>query len=111
MTTTTKTDFATTGVAVIDDAIVISFTSDGVEKKKTMPLTDKGLKIKDGISKIFKMAEYNPNNIWKDVKEWGVLFDCVKDLAAEAKAKQAKVDDAFAALWLAPSNEDPIDTL
>ena len=112
MTTTTKTEFATTGVAVIDDAIVITFVSDGVEKKKTMPLTEKGLAIKDGIAKIFKMPEYNPSNIWRDVKEWWALHDCVKDLAAEAKAKQAKVDDAFAKLGLTATAEaNPIDEL
>ena len=111
MTTTNKAEFATKSVAVIDDAIVITFISDGVEKKKTMPFTDKWLKLKDGIAKIFAMPEYNPNNIWKDVKEWWVLFECVKDLAAEAKAKQAVVDDAFAKLWLAPSSDDAIDDL
>lgn len=41
MTTTNKAEFATKSVAVIDDAIVITFISDGVEKKKTMPFTDK----------------------------------------------------------------------
>jgi hypothetical protein len=40
-------EFATNSVAIIDDAIVINFTSDGVEKKKTMPLTEKGLAVKD----------------------------------------------------------------
>jgi hypothetical protein len=29
------------------NAIIIRFTSDGVDKKKTMPLTEKGLSIKD----------------------------------------------------------------
>jgi hypothetical protein len=40
MTTTKKAEFITNSVAVIDDAIVITFTSDGVEKKKTMPFTE-----------------------------------------------------------------------
>lgn len=109
--TTTKTDFATKGVAVIDDAIVITFVSDGTEKKKTLPLTEKGLKLKKGISDIFKMPEYNINNIWKDIKEWWALFDCVIDLAAEAKAKEAIVNDAFAKLGLTSSNANPIDEL
>ena len=112
MTTTTKTEFATKSVAVIDDAIVITFISDGVEKKKTMPLTEKGLSLKKGISDIFKMPEYNPSNIWRDVKEWWALHDCVIDLAAEAKAKEAKVNDAFAKLGLSATAEtNPIDEL
>ena len=102
-------DFATNGVAIIDDAIVINFTSDGTEKKKTMPLTEKGLSLKKGLEKIFAMDEYDPSTIWTDVKEWGRLYDCVIDLAKEAKAKQALVDDAFAELWLAKA--DPIDEL
>ena len=110
--TTTKPEFATKSVAVIDDAIVITFISDGVEKKKTMPLTEKGLSLKKGISDIFKMPEYNPSNIWRDVKEWWALHDCVIDLAAEAKAKEAKVNDAFAKLGLSATAEtNPIDEL
>lgn len=112
MTTTTKTEFATKAVAVIDDAIVITFVSDGTEKKKTLPLTEKGLSLKKGIADIFKMPEYNINNIWKDIKEGWVLYDCVIDLAAKAKANEAVVNDAFAKLGLtATADSNPIDEL
>ena len=102
-------EFTTNSVKIVDDAIVILFTSDWTEKKKTMPLTEKGLSLKKGLEKIFAMDEYDPSSIWTDVKEWGRLYDCVIDLAKEAKAKQALVDDAFAELWLAKA--DPIDEL
>jgi hypothetical protein len=46
------------------------------------------------------MPEYDPSTIWSDVKEGGRLYGCVIDLAKEAKAKQALVDDAFAKLGL-----------
>ena len=103
------TEFATNSVSIVDDAIVIVFTSDWTEKKKTMPLTEKGVAIKDGLKKIFSMPEYDVTSIWNDVKEWGRLYDCVIDLAKEAKAKQAKVDEAFAKLGLDTIN--PIDAL
>ena len=102
-------EFTTNSVKIVDDAIIINFTSDGVEKKKTLPLTDKGLSIKDWLKKIFAMDEYDPSTIWNDIKEGGRLADCVIDLAKEAKAKQALVDNAFAELWLASAN--PIDAL
>lgn len=103
------TEFATNSVKLIDNAIVISFTSDWVEKKKTLPLTEKGLAIKDWLSKIFAMPEYDVTSIWTDIKEGGRLAECVIDLAKEAKAKQALVDNAFAELGLWSSN--PIDEL
>lgn len=105
----TVSEFSTNSVSIVDDAIVITFTSDGVEKKKTMPLTEKGLAVKDWLKKIFSMPEYDPSSIWNDVKEGGRLAECVIDLAKEAKAKQALVDDAFAKLWLGETN--PIDEL
>ena len=101
-------EFATNGVAIVDDAIVINFTSDWVEKKKTMPLTEKWLAIKDWLAKIFKTPEYDPSTIWSDVKEGGRLYECVIDLAKEAKAKQAVVDDMFAKLGLWTN---PIDAI
>ena len=77
-----------------------------------MPLTEKGLQLKDWLAKIFKMKEYNPRTIRRDVKEGWVLHDCVIDLAEQAKANQAVVDDAFAALGLtATESADPIDNL
>lgn len=106
--TKTNNTFATTSVAIINDAIVISFTSDGVEKTKTMPLTEKGLAIKEGLAKIFAMPEYDISTIWTDIKDGWRLSECVIDLAKEAKAKQALVDDAFSKLGL---GSDPIDTL
>ena len=105
----TVSEFSTKSVSIVDDAIVITFTSDGVEKKKTMPLTEKGLAVKDWLKKIFSMPEYDVTSIWTDIKEGGRLAECVIDLAKEAKAKQALVDDAFAKLWLGEVN--PIDAL
>lgn len=105
----TVSEFSTNSVSIVDDAIVITFTSDGTEKKKTMPLTEKGLAVKDWLKKIFSMPEYDPSSIWGDVKEGGRLAECVIDLAKEAKAKQALVDDAFAKLWL--GEVDPIDAI
>jgi len=102
------TDFATKSVSIVDDAIVILFTSDWTEKKKTMPLTEKGIAIKDGLKKIFSMPECDVTSIWSDVKEWWRLYDCVIDLAKEAKAKQAVVDDMFAKLGLWTN---PIDAI
>lgn len=105
-------------VSVVDDAIVINFTSDWVDKKKTMPLTDKWLKIKDGIAKIFASADFDPNSIWDLVKEdtgrknrtnlSGILADCCIDLAKEAKARQQNVENMFAELGL---STNPIDAL
>lgn len=102
-------EFATNSVKIVDNAIVINFTSDGVEKKKTLPLTEKGLSVKEWLEKIFSMEEYDPSTIWTDIKEGGRLAECVIDLAKEAKAKQAKVDNAFAELGLSEAN--PIDAL
>lgn len=102
-------EFVTNSVKLIDDAIVINFTSDWVEKKKTLPLTEKWLAVKDGLKKIFDMPEYDVTSIWSDIKEGWRLYDCVIDLAREAKAKQAVVDNAFAELGL--WNADPIDEL
>ena len=42
-----KNSLVVNSVTIEDDAIIIRFTSDGDERKKTMPLTDKGMKIKD----------------------------------------------------------------
>lgn len=111
MTTTNAKEFSTNSVKIVDNSIVINFTSDWVDKTKTLPLTDKWLKLKDWLAKIFAMPEYNVRNIWKDIKEGGVLFDCVIDLAEEARKKQAVVDDAFASLGLTTKSEDPIDEL
>ena len=112
MTTTTNKEFTTNSVKLVDNAIVINFTSDGVEKTKTMPLTEKGLSLKDWLAKIFAMKEYNPRNIWKDVKEGWVLYWLVIDLAEQAKADKAVIDSEFAKLWLVASeSEDAIDSL
>jgi len=102
-------EFSTNSVKIVDNAIVINFTSDGVEKKKTLPLTEKGLSVKEWLEKIFAMEEYDPSSIWTDIKEGGRLAECVIDLAKEAKAKQALVDNAFAELGLSEAN--PIDEL
>lgn len=111
-TTTNEKSFSTNSVKIVDNAIVISFTSDEVEKKKTLPLTDKWLKLKDWLAKIFAMPEYNPRTIWKDIKEGWVLHDCIIDLAEQAKKNQAIVNDAFAELGLvAKESDDPIDDL
>jgi hypothetical protein len=79
-----------------------------------MPLTEKGLKIKDGIAKIFASPEFDPNSIWDLVKPGtktpmsGILAECVVDLAQEAKAKQNKIMDMFAELGL---SNNPIDNI
>ena len=104
-------EYVTNSVSIVDNAVVIIFKSDGVEKKKTMPLTEKGLALKDGLEKLFAMPEFDPASIWTEInadKGWR-LADCVIDLAREAKARQAKVDEAFAKLGLEGSN--PIDAL
>ena len=112
MTTTNAKEFSTNSVKIVDDAIVINFTSDGVEKKKTMPLTEKWLALKDWLAKIFAMPEYNCRNIWKDVKEGWVLYWLVVDLAEQAKANQEVINNEFAKLWLVASqSEDAIDDL
>jgi hypothetical protein len=41
MTATTKREFTTNSVKIVDNSIVISFTSDGVDKTKTFYLNDK----------------------------------------------------------------------
>ena len=41
------TEYVTISVSIVDNAVVILFKSDGVEKKKTMPLTEKGLEKKE----------------------------------------------------------------
>ena len=111
-TTTNEKSFTTDSVKIVDNNLIINFTSDGVEKKKTMPLTEKWLALKDWLAKIFAMPEYNPRNIWKDVKEGWVLYGLVTDLAAEAKANQEVINNEFAKLWLVASeSEDAIDDL
>jgi hypothetical protein len=40
-TTTNEKSFTTNSVKIVDNNLIINFTSDGVEKKKTMPLTEK----------------------------------------------------------------------
>lgn len=101
-------------VSIEDDAVIIRFTSDGDERKKTMPLTEKGLAIKDWIAKIFANENFDPNSIWDLVKPGtktpmsGILAECVIDLAKEAKAKQEKVADMFAKLGLWTN---PIDAI
>ena len=102
-----KSALVVNSVSIEDDAIIIRFTSDGVDKKKTMPLTEKGLSIKDWLAKIFASAEFDNNSIWSLVKDGGRLAECCTDLAKEAKARQAKVDAMFDALGL----WDPIDNL
>ena len=106
------TEYVTISVSIVDNAVVILFKSDGVEKKKTMPLTEKGLEKKEWLKELFAMPEFEPASIWWEInpEKWpGRLADCVIDLAKEAKAKQAKVDDKFASLGLDSSN--PIDAL
>lgn len=111
-TTTNEKSFTTNSVKIVDNNLIINFTSDGVEKTKTMPLTDKWLALKDWLAKIFAMKEYNPRTIWKDVKEGWVLYGLVTDLAAEAKANQEVINNEFAKLWLVASeSEDAIDDL
>ena len=111
-TTTSEKSFTTDSVKIVDNNLIINFTSDGVEKKKTMPLTEKWLALKDWLAKIFAMPEYNPRNIWKDVKEGWVLYWLVIDLAEQAKADKAVIDSEFAKLWLVASeSEDAIDDL
>ncbi len=102
-----KSALVVNSVSIEDDAIIIRFTSDWTDKKKTMPLTEKGLAIKDWLAKIFASDEFDNNSIWSLVKEGGRLAECCTDLAKEAKARQAKVDAMFDALGL----WDPIDAL
>jgi hypothetical protein len=59
-----------------------------------MPFTEAWLSVKAGIKEILESWDYNINNIWKDVKEWGNLYGFVVDLAE----KQRVIDDKFAAL-------------
>ena len=113
-----KSTLVVNSVSIVDDAIVINFTSDWVDKKKTMPLTDKWLKIKEGIAKIFASPDFDPNSIWDLVKEnsarknktnlSGILADCCTDLALEAKAKQQNIENMFAELGL---STNPIDAI
>lgn len=102
-----KSALTVNSVSIEDNAIIIRFTSDGTDKKKTMPLTEKGLSIKEWLADIFANENFDPNSIWSLVKEGGRLYGCVIDLAKEAKAKQAVVDDMFAKLWLG----NPIDAI
>ena len=102
-----KSALTVNSVSIEDDAIIIRFTSDGVDKKKTMPLTEKWLAVKEWLAKIFASEEFDNNSIWSLVKDGGRLAGCCTDLAKEAKAKQAKVDAMFDALGL----WDPIDAL
>ena len=115
--TTTKNqsqerDFYVKSVAIEWDALIINFVSDWTEKKKTMPLTEKWIKYKTWIKNVLGMAEYNPDNIWKDIKDGWILHDCVKDLAAEAKAKEEIVANEWKnVFWEEAVSSDPIDTL
>lgn len=109
-----KSALVVNSVSIEDDAIIIRFTSDGDERKKTMPLTEKGLAIKDWIAKIFANENFDPNSIWDLVKPGtktpmsGILAECVIDLAKEARAKQEAVADMFAKLGL---SSNPIDAI
>lgn len=107
------TDFETKSVVVSDDAIVITFTSDWVEKKKTLPFTEAWLKVKAGIKSIIESDDYNITNIWSDIKENWNLYWLVVNLAEIAKQKQQVVNDAFAKLRADAGLKvvDPIDAL
>lgn len=102
-----KNSLVVNSVTIEDDAIIIRFTSDWDERKKTMPLTEKGLSVKEWLAKIFASADFDNNSIWSLVKDGGRLAGCCTDLAKEAKARQAKVDAMFSELGL----WDPIDAL
>ena len=102
-----KSVLVVNSVSIENDAIIIRFTSDGDERKKTMPLTEKGLEIKEWLADIFANENFDPNTIWNLVKDWGRLADCCTDLAKKAKEKQAKIDDMFTKLGLG----NPIDAL
>lgn len=108
MTTTTAKEFSTNSVKIVDNSIVINFTSEWVDKTKTIPLNEKGIDVKERIQQIFDMKEYWIPSIWKDIKEWGRLYWYIRDFEAEKKI----VDDAFAALdWWTSGSSNPIDDL
>ena len=108
MTTTTAKEFSTNSVKIVDNSIVINFTSEWVDKTKTIPLNEKWIDVKERIQQIFDMKEYWIPSIWKDIKEWGRLYWYIRDFEAEKKI----VDDAFAALdWWTSGSSNPIDDL
>ena len=101
-------EFETNSVVVTDDAIVITFTSDWIEKKKTLPFTEAWLKVKDWIKAIIEGEDYRIGNIWTDIKECGNLYWFVINLADKQKA----INDAFAELKKqAGLSVDPIDAI
>lgn len=100
-------EFTTNSVVVTDDAIVINFTSDGVEKKKTLPFSEAWLKVKAKIKSIIEEMDYNIDNIRKDIKEGWNLYGLVINLAEKQKA----IDNAFAELRAEVGLASPIDAL
>ena len=101
-------EFETNSVVVEDDAIVITFTSDWVQKKKTLPFTEAWLKVKDWIKSIIESDDYNITNIWSDIKENWNLYWLVINLAE----KQRAINNAFAELKKqAGLSVDPIDAI
>lgn len=109
MTATKKTEFKVNSVVVEDNALVINFTSDGVDKKKTMPFTNEGMKVIEDIKDFIENDEdFNPDNIWKYVKEWGIFYGLVVDLAEKERRVESKFAAIRAKAWLV---SNPIDTL
>lgn len=111
MTTTTNAkSFTTNSVKIVDNSIVVEFTSDWNDKVKKFELTDKWVQYKDKIAKIFAMPEYHVKNIWNDIKKDWPLYTCVK----HPEEDREKVMSAFAEIWLGttePKNaSDIIDT-
>lgn len=100
-------EFETNSVVVTDDAIVITFTSDGVEKKKTLPFSEAWLKVKAKIKNIIEEMDYNIDNIRKDIKEGWNLYGLVINLAEKQKA----IDNAFAELRAEVGLANPIDAI
>ncbi len=100
-------EFTTNSVVVADDAIVISFTSDWVNKTKTLPFTEAWLKVKEGIKHIIEDMDYNITNIWSDIKEGWNIYGLVVNLADKQKA----INNAFAELKAQAGLSEPIDAL
>ena len=100
-------EFTTNSVVVTDEAIVINFTSDWVNKTKTLPFTEAWLKGRAKIKNIIEEMDYNIDNIRKDIKEGWNLYGLVTNRAEKQKA----IDNAFAELRAEVGLANPIDAI
>ena len=115
-TTTKKAEFKVNSVSIesVKDvqSLVIRFTSDGVDKTKTMPFTKEWLLVLNDIKDFIENDDdFSVNDVWKYIKEWGIFYWLVEDLAEKKKRLEAKFSAIRAKAGLNTAGSNPIDNV